>query len=48
MKRLLLTLAAASMLVGCGQTKKTEAQEAPESIETQKMVALSFDDGPMV
>ena len=46
MKRLLLTLAAASMLVGCGQTKKTEAQEAPESIETQKMVALSFDDGP--
>lgn len=46
MKKILFALATAGMLMGCGQTKKAETQETEEATQTQKMVALSFDDGP--
>ena len=46
MKKLFLLMAAAGILVGCGQTKKADSQAEEPIQETQKMVALSFDDGP--
>lgn len=46
MKKLFLLVATAGMLIGCGQAKKTESQVVEENLQSQKMVALSFDDGP--
>ena len=46
MKRTFLTLAVAALLCGgCGQKAKT-GNEATDSLATEKLIALSFDDGP--
>ena len=46
MKKILFALATAGMLIGCGQSKKAGTQDTEEAVQPQKMVALSFDDGP--
>lgn len=46
MKKIFLILAAAGLLASCGQTKKESTKVEEESVQPQKLIALSFDDGP--
>lgn len=47
MKKLLL-MAAVGMFFGCGQNQKAGQEVKTDSIESSKLIALSFDDGPNV
>lgn len=46
MKNFFLTLMAACLFVACGQTQKNKENVETNVPEAEKLIALSFDDGP--
>ena len=46
MKNFFLTLMAACLFVACGQTQKNKENVETNVSEAEKLIALSFDDGP--